>query len=595
MLPLLMLLSASVRAAAVTFRVGFLDGDDQSPIVCATSGSDCVRDFQFPDTTRFWIEIPPTYAASIEIGPVRAGVCNTANDAYVTEDFIANSLTSFKQAQDVVTLSAKDATNSVLVVWLPNCASSGAFRRFYVGVSQNDNGLIGNCPIGHLRLRVADASGACGYRRDDAFCYEGQRSCEFVASKNGGTVRTGLSVGDGWRCCPRVLPGQTESVTATSGCTCGGYDHVSLVGLRPPPMGCVYLESDKRVSAGKEAVLYCDGAKDYLTALVDTVPTIRAKQSGTKFKVFVVDETNLRLYQSGSRFSCGYTDCANVYTDAWSRLVRTTSFQGNPLYVVIQCVSASGGVCAFDVLVNAKDRARIAPAPGGVCEATNYCRNICGITTGQCCADCSAADTCARCPVLPYADEGGSPPGVAPTPAARSPTPSPLAVVPAPPAQPSTPASTCQTGAFCVEKCRITGGISAGGVSYGSCCADCSATDLSLSAGGRCTNSCPAFGGGSPPSPTLVPQRPQATPAPSAAVPTTICSDCDCARTGCETRCMANGGGTVLNFLCNAVNGRVSEICDCQPAARTSDAASLCWSNVIALLTIAIASRWLLL
>jgi hypothetical protein len=384
-----------VRAAAATFTVGFLD-DARSPIVCAADGSDCVADFQFPDTTRLYIDVPPTYAVNIEIAPVRAGVCKTNNDAYISLlPFANNSLAGFK-AVVAGPLVGKDQPDGILLASMTNCIATSKVNRVNIGIYQSDNGWIGNCPIGHFRLRLGDASHRCDYRRADLQCYEGDLACRYARSN--ATVRRDFPLGEPVRCCPAKQPGQSDSVLTTLSCTCAGLDHA------------------------------------------------------------------------------------------------------------------------------------------------------------------------------------------------------PSAPVPA-------PAGTCQTGAFCVGKCGITGGISAGGVSYGSCCADCSATDLSLSGGGRCTNSCPAFGGGSVPSPTLppsptlrpsptlAPQWPQPTAAPlQTTVSTTDCDNCNCARTGCETRCMANGGGTVLNFVCNSVNGILSVICECQQAAAsTSDAVS--HHSLTALFSLAVLSR----
>jgi hypothetical protein len=550
---LLLCAVAAAAAAPVTFTIGLLDHSDESPIVCATDGSDCVKEFAFPETARFWIDVPPTYAASIEISPVRSGVCNIANDAYVASEMFSNTLAAFKKARDVLVLAAKNATDAVLVAMLPNCPSSApAYKRYYVGVSQNDNGLIGNCPTGRFRLRLADSSGVCGVTRDDASCYEGRRSCEFVA-KNGGVVRSDLSVGDGWRCCPQALVGQFNTITSTTGCTCSGKSHVSLVGLQPPPIGCYFLFFEKRAAVGKDLVLYCDPTSDYMTAGIDSMPGIGAKQSGTKFNVYFLTASTLRNYRSGSVFSCGYDDCRNVYTDAWSRLVPLAPFRGGPLFVVIKCVSTSGGGdCVFEFGMYEDIRQRIAAVPGGRCEATDFCRKMCGVTTGQCCADCSAADSCGQCPMLPPAVEGGSPPAVAPTP-------------------PATPAGTCQTVAFCRDKCGVTGGgISAGSISFGACCADCRPTDLSLTGAGLgCTNTCPAFGVGAAPSwstPAPVQWMPQ--PATAPVKTTTTGSECSNAKTDCEARCKAEGGGTVLNHVCSAKNGAVvSQICQCQPGS----------------------------
>jgi hypothetical protein len=362
--------------------------------MCAGDGSDCVADFQFPDTTRIYIDVPPTYAVNIEIAPVRAGVCKTNNDAYLSLlPFANNSLAAFKTTSPLI---GKDQPDGILLTSMPNCLATSGVDRFYIGIYQSDNGWIGNCPIGHFRLRLGDASHRCGYRRADLQCYGGDLACMYARSN--ATVRRDFSLGEPVRCCPPKQPGQADSVLTTLSCTCAGLDHA---------------------------------------------------------------------------------------------------------------------------------------------------------------------------PSTPV----------------------------------SAPAGTCQTGAFCVQKCGITGGISAGGVSYGSCCADCSATDLSLSGGGRCSNSCPAFGGGSVPSPPVPASptlRPSLTPAPQWPQPTAApfqttaapadCDNCNCARTGCETRCMANGGGTVLNFVCNSVNSILSVICECQQAAApTSDAAS--HHSLTALFSLAVLSR----
>jgi hypothetical protein len=366
---LLMFWCARVAAAAPTVTVGFLD-DARSPIVCTADGSDCVTEFTFRGTTRFYIDVPPAYGVGVELSPVKSGVCKPFNDIYITKppySFANNSLAAFKVAQFVGVGMGKDDPNGLVYALMAACNATEN-KRFYIGVHQLDQGWIGNCQTGRFRLRLGDSSHRCGYRREDRQCYEGKLSCTYTSGDS--TARYDFPVGDPVRCCPAKQPGQSDSVTTALSCTCAGLD-------RAPP----------------------------------------------------------------------------------------------------------------------------APVP--------------------------------------------------------------------------TAAGTCQSGEFCREKCGIAGGISASGISYGSCCADCSASGGVSIVNGRCTNSCPAFGVGpapaSTPAPQWIPQgsppwQPLTTPQPTS----TECDDCDCAQRRCEARCTAEST-TVLTFNCLRSGPVFSHMCECQPT-RTSDA-----------------------
>jgi hypothetical protein len=180
---LLMSWCALVAAAATTFTVGFLD-DARSPIVCSTDGSDCVTEFTFPETTRFYIDVPPTYGVGVELSPVKSGVCKPFNDIYVTKApylFANNSLAAFKTAPPFGIGRGKDDPNGLIYASMTACTATTTLR-FYFGVHQIDNGWINNCKTGRFRLRLGDTSHNCGFRREDRQCYEGNPSCYHAKS-----------------------------------------------------------------------------------------------------------------------------------------------------------------------------------------------------------------------------------------------------------------------------------------------------------------------------------------------------------------------------------------------------------------------------
>lgn len=212
----------AAAAAAVSFTVGFLD-DARSPIVCTADGSDCVTEFTFRGTTRFYIDVPPTYGVGVDLSPVKSGVCKPFNDLYVTKApllFANNSLAAFKAALASVG-RGKDDPNGLIYASTASCGTTNTLR-FYFGVHQLDQGWIGNCATGRFRLRLGDSSHVCGYRREDRLCYAGESSC--YHAKLNATVRRDFPVGEPVRCCPAKQPGQSDSVMTALSCTCAGLD-----------------------------------------------------------------------------------------------------------------------------------------------------------------------------------------------------------------------------------------------------------------------------------------------------------------------------------------------------------------------------------
>lgn len=211
---LLLCAVAAAAAAPASFKVGFLD-DARGTIECAGDGSVCAAEVMFPDTTRFWVDVPYSYSVNIEIAPIKAGpVCKALNDVYFTRSpmalFANNSLAAFKAVPGVYSAFGKEEIDGIIRASFSVCGSSKDTVRLYIGVHQSDSGWLGACRNGYFRLRLSDSSHKCGYRRDDERCYEGDLACYYANDNT--TVRRDFPTGESVRCCPAKQPGQADSV-----------------------------------------------------------------------------------------------------------------------------------------------------------------------------------------------------------------------------------------------------------------------------------------------------------------------------------------------------------------------------------------------